>query len=260
MKKTLFALAALLLSFFVADADNTVVKTFKMDGFSGIQADDAFEIIVEHSDSYKIEVELTEDFVPYLVVRNRAGILELGFSKLPLKLKQKDRKKVAKAIIKMPELHYVGLSGASTLKSNDEFTSPMQSFSIELSGGSDITNLNINAPDVTVKLSGASKAIVSFRSSDVKADLTGASRLDVVGRTEDFFVHANGASKVNAEAFEAQNVDAKVAGASRVNVCPVRELSVELAGASKCEYYGNSEELNIKSEKIGGASTLKKHK
>ena len=259
MKKTLLALATLLVAFSATGA-NTVVKTFKLEGFSGIQADDAFEIIVEHSDSYRIEVEITEDFLPYLVVKNRAGILDLSFSKLPLKIKQKNRNKVAKATIKLPELHYVGLSGASRLSSNDEFTSPMQSFSIELSGGSDITNLNINAPDVKVKLSGASKAIVSFRSSDVKADLTGASRLDVVGRTTDFTVHANGASKVNAEAFEAQNVDVSAAGASRVNVCPVQELSVELSGASKCVYYGDSEDLHIKSDKIGGASTLKRHK
>ena len=259
MKKTVLALAVLLLASFVADAA-TVKKSFKMDGFSGIQANDAFEVVVEHSDSYKIEVEITEEFLPYLVVKNRAGIVELSFSKLPMKLKQKNRNKVAKAVIQLPELQYVGLSGASKLSSNDQFSSPMQSFTIELSGGSDITNLNIEAPDVKVDLSGASKAIVSFRSSDVKADLSGASRLDVVGRAVDFTVRVSGASKVNAEAFECQNVDVKASGASRANVCPVAELTVDLSGASKCEYYGDSEDMRIKSENISGASTLKRHK
>lgn len=260
MKKIFLALAAFLLTFAVADADNTVKKTYKMDGFSGIQADEAFEIVVEHSDTHKIEIEITEDFLPYLVVKNRAGILEINFSKLPLKVKQKNRNKVAKAVIKLPELHYVGLSGASKLSSNDQFSSPMQSFTLELSGGSNVTNLNIEAPDAKVKLSGASKATVSFRSSDVKAELTGASRLDVVGRTTDFTVQCNGASKVNAEAFEAKNVDVKAAGASSVYVCPVEELTVDLGGASKCVYYGDSEDLRIKSDKISGASTLKRHK
>ena len=259
MKKSILVLAAFLFTFVLADAD-TVKKTYKMDGFSGIQADDAFVIVVERSDQFKIEVEITEEFLPYLVVKNRAGILEFSFSKLPMKLKQKNRKKVAKAVIQLPELTYVGLAGASTLSSNDQFSSPMQPFAIELSGGSDITNLNVEAPEVSVKLSGASKAIVSFRSSDAKADLTGASRLDVVGRTVDFTVKVNGASKVNAEAFEAKNVDVKAAGASTVRVCPVEELTVELGGASKCEYYGDSEDLRIKSDKIGGASTLKRHK
>ena len=259
MKKTILALAVLLFACTLADA-GTVKKTFKMDGFSGIQADDAFEIVVEQSDNFKIEVEITEEFLPYLVVKNRAGIVEFSFSKLPMKLKQKNRNKVAKAVIQLPELNYVGLTGASTLSSNDQFSSAMQTFAIELSGGSDITNLNVEAPEVDVKLSGASKAIVSFRSSDVKADLTGASRLDVVGRTTDFTVKVNGASKVNAEAFEAKNVEVKAAGASTVRVCPVEELTVDLGGASKCEYYGDSEELRIKSDKIGGASTLKRHK
>lgn len=259
MRKIVLALTALLFTFAVAEAD-TVKKTIKMDGFSGIQADDAFEIIVEHSDSYKIEIELTSEFVPYLLVKNRAGIVELSFSKLPMKLKQKNRSKVAKAVIKLPELHYVGLTGASTLSSNDQFTSPMHSFSMELSGGSEVSNLNIDAPDVDVKISGASRAVVSFRSSNVKAELAGASRLDVVGRTADFTVKASGASKVNAEAFEAQNIDVKANSASKVSVLPVFELSVEMSGASKCEYYGDSEELRIKSDKIGGASTLKRHK
>ena len=81
MKKIVLALAAFLLAFTVADADNTVKKTYKMDGFSGIQAEDAFEIVVEHSDTHHIEIEVTEDFLPYLVVKNRAGILEISFSK-----------------------------------------------------------------------------------------------------------------------------------------------------------------------------------
>ncbi|MBR5101027.1 MAG: DUF2807 domain-containing protein [Bacteroidales bacterium] len=259
MKKTCFILAALLLTFFMADA-RTVKKVYEIDDFTGIKATSAFEVVVEHSDEFKVEIEISDEFLPFLLVKNRGGVLELSFTRLPFRLKQKNRTKVVQAVISMPELTSIELSGASTLSSNDQFTNPMNRFVIELKGGSEIKNLNVKAPEVVVSLKGASKAVVSLRSGDVDVDLSGASRLELSGEATELDAVASGASKLLAEDFEVEDISVKASGASTAEVRPTSALTVELTGASKCRYYGDDENLKIRTDKIAGASTLKHDK
>ena len=259
MKKTCFVLVTLLLTFFMADA-RTVKKSYEIDDFTGIKATSAFEVVVEHSDTYKVEIEITEEFLPFLLVKNRGGVLELSFTRLPFRLKQMNRKKVVMAVISMPELTSIELEGASMLSCNDQFANAMTRFTIDLKGGSEIKNLNVRAPEVVISLKGASKALMSLRAGDVDANLGGASRLEVSGEATEFDAVINGASKVDAQEFNVADVSVKAAGASTAEVRVSQSLSVELSGASKCRYYGDNENLNIRADKIAGASTLKREK
>ena len=256
MKRTCLVLAAILLTFLMADA-RTVKKVYEIDGFTGISAADAIEVTLEQGDSFRIEVEVTEEFLPYLVVKNRAGVLDMHFSRLPFALKQKNRNKVAQVYIQVPVLNHVTLSGASKLTCNDTFAIAMGKFSLSASGGSTVSSLSIKAPDVDMQLSGASRATVSVRSSDMRAALSGASRLDVVGHGVDLSVNASGSSRLSAEAFEVEEADVKASGASTVDVLPTRVLKVALSGASRCRYHGDADDLQVKAEKVTGASSLK---
>ena len=256
MKRILVVMAALLLSFLMADA-RTVKKSYEIDDFTGIKATNAFEVIVEHAQEFKVEIEISEEFLPFLLVKNRGGILELNFTRLPFRLKQMNRNKVVRAVIAMPELTYIELSGASKLSSNDQFTDPMNRFSIDLKGGSEITNLNVKTPELDIKLAGASKALMSVRCSDISAELSGASRLEISGESTDLNIKAAGASRVRASELDAEDVEVVAKGASSVDVRVNSVLTVELSGASKCRYYGDNEDLKIRADKIKGASSFK---
>lgn len=256
MKRTFVVLAALLLTFLMADA-RTVKKSYEIDDFTGIKATNAFEVIVERADEFKVEIEISEEFLPFLLVKNRGGVLELNFTRLPFRLKQMNRNKIVRAVIALPELTYIDLSGASKLSSNDQFTNTMNRFSVSLKGGSEITNLNVKAPEMDIKLAGASKALMSLRCSDISAELGGASRLEMSGESTDVNLKVAGASRVRASELDAEDVEVKAAGASNVEVRVSRVLTVELSGASKCKYYGDDENLNIRADKIKGASSLK---
>ena len=259
MKKTLLLLVALCLTIALADA-RTVRKVYDFDDFTALNVTNAFDVTLEHGDEYRVEIEITEEFLPYLLVKNRGGVLELNFTRLPFRLKQKARSRIAQATVRMPVLTDVTLSGASKLTCNDQFSNTMNRFNIDLRGGSQITNLNIKAPEVVIKLAGASKAVLSVRSSDVDVDLAGASRLNIEGDTQEFDVKASGASTVNADEFDAADVSVIAKGASKVDVMVTESLSVSLAGASKCRYYGDSDYVKVKADQIGGGSSLKQMK
>ena len=259
MKRFLTVMAALLVASTAMFAQ-TVEKTIDIDDFTGIRASDAFDVTLIQSKDYEVIVEVTEDFLPYLEVKNKKGVLELGFGKLPFKLKQKERKRVAKATISMPTLTYIELSGSSKLTSDDQFSNTMHKFSIEMRGASNIEFLELKTPDVDIELDGGSKATLKLRSSDVKADLAGASKLKVTGETTDLEVKAKSASRFDGERFETREAVIEASGASSVDVFPTRKLSVNLTGASKCRYYGDEDKLSVKAEKVTGASSLKHHR
>jgi hypothetical protein len=259
MKKTLFLLVALCLTIALADA-RTVRKVYEIDDFTALNVTNAFEVTLEHADEFRVEIEISEEFLPYLLVKNRGGVLELNFTRLPFRLKQKARSRIAQAIVRMPVVTDITLSGASKLSCNDQFSNTMNRFSIDLRGGSQITNLNVKAPEVAIKLAGASKAVVSLRSSDVDVDLSGASKLEVEGDTQELDVKVSGASTVSAENFDAADVSVIAKGASKVDVMVTETLSVTLSGASKCRYYGDSDYVKVKADQIGGGSSLKQMK
>ena len=256
MKRVCFLLAALFLSVLMMDA-RTVKRVYDIDDFTGLNITNAFDVTVEHADEFRVEIEVTEEFLPYLVVKNRGGVLELNFTRLPFRLRQKARNRIAQAVIWMPTLTYVSLSGASKMNCNDQFANTMNKFAVTLKGGSVISNLNMRAPDVEIKLAGASKAVMNLVTSDIDADLSGASRLELTGEAVDFNVTAKGASRVDASQFEAEDVDVIAAGASSVDVHATQALAVNLTGASKCRYFGDSEYLKIRAEKVAGASSFK---
>lgn len=249
----------MLLTFFLADA-RTVKKVYEIDDFTGIKATEAFQVTVEKSKDFGVEIEISEEFLPFLLVKNRGGVLELDFTRLPFRLRQKARSKVAQAVISLPDLTYIEMAGASQLISNDQFTNAMEKITIDLKGGSNIKNLNIKAPEVEIKLAGASKAVLSLRSGDVDADLSGASRLNISGEASEFDVTAKGASRVSASDFDVEDVSVVAAGASHADVRAARNLTVDLSGASKCRYYGDDENLKVRADNVTGASSIKHEK
>ena len=256
MKRFLTVMAVLLVAGFQMNAQ-TMEKSFDVDDFTGINISDAFDVTLVQSSEYEVIVEITEDFLPYVMVGNKRGVLEVKLDKLPFSLKQKNRKKVAKVRIAMPKLNSIYLSGASTLVSDDEFSNEMRRCSIRLRGGSSITDLEFDTPDVEIELDGASKAKMRLRTSDVDIDLAGASKIELSGDATDMTIKAKGASKFDGERFEVREAKVDARGASTVDVNASRRLTVSLSGASKCRYYGDEDRLTLKAEKVSGASTLK---
>ena len=258
MKRAFIILSALFLSF-VADA-GTIKKVYEIDGFTGISVSDGFAITIEKASAFRVEIEVTEEFLPYVAVKNRSGVLELSFDKLPSRLKQKNRSKVAMAVIRMPELTMLTANGGSSVSSIGTFSDPMNSFSLELGGGSSVNGLDLKTPDIHIELAGASRAEINMVSGDVSAKLGGASKLNLSGDASSLTLSVSGASRVDADELKAEEIEVKAGGASSVSVRPADKLKVDLSGASRCVYYSDNEDLKLNLEKIAGASSIKRKK
>lgn len=254
MKKILLSFA-LCLAVMSAMAQKQT-KTYTYDGFTGVSVSHSFQVTVQKSDVFSIEVSVEKDYLPYLDVRKNDDVLHIGFTAdLPRKLRTKSSK-IASARISMPVLSAVSLSGSADMKCEGSFSSGMRGIDIYLSGASSLKGYSVSGTEVDIELSGSSLVDCEIVADKVDANVSGASRVNVSGTAETLKAQISGASALLASSFSVKEASVEASGASKVRVAPVNELKVSLSGASSCTYEAN-ETLKINARSITGASSLK---
>ncbi len=116
--------------------------------------------------------------------------------------------------------------------------------------------VRISAPDIeSLQVSGVSKlSLVDLKNDSLKVDASGASKINVAGETKNLEVELSGASKIEAENLKAENVDVDGSGASCASVNVSGDLKADLSGASKVTYSGNPRNLE---KSTSGASSVR---
>ena len=231
-------------------------KTYNYEGFTGIQASNAFQIHVTKSDNYSIKVEVDPEYEQYLMVKQDGKVLVLGFSEdLPRKMQTKSSK-IVSARITMPSLVAVSLSGSADMACNGTFAAGMDEVKLYLSGSSSLKGFMIAAGKVDCQVSGNSHVECEMEVGEVGTKVSGASKVILTGLAGDLEGEVSGASNLNAKDISVETASFEISGASRVQVAPTKELKVSVSGASTCIYKDN-DQLVINARSVTGASTLK---
>jgi hypothetical protein len=129
---------------------------------------------------------------------------------------------------------------------------------LSVSGACDIhVSGVINADDLTIHLSGASdfKEGGKINAKKLSIDATGASDMNISGSANELHIEATGASDFKGFDFVTDYCDAKVSGASTINITVNKELSAHATGASNVNYKGDG---LIREIKTSGASNVSK--
>ena len=111
------------------------------------------------------------------------------------------------------------MRGASSIRSENEITST-DVLHVDISGASE-GRLELNAPKVSVNLSGASNA-------------------NIKGKTKDFEGGASGASEIRGFDLLSENADVDASGASSIEIYASVKIAGQASGASSVNYKGNA--------------------
>ena len=139
-----------------------------------------------------------------------------------------------KVYVSNPEYKELQVSGASSIRSENEITS------------ADVLNVGI---------SGASEGRLELNAPKVSVNLTGASNANIKGKTKDFEGGASGASEIRCFDLLTENADVDASGASSIEVYASVKISGQASGASSINYKGNAQ---ASVEKSGASSVNKK--
>lgn len=282
MKKTLIALVFATLTAFAANAEEKT-KTYEFRNITGIEAGYTYDIHVTQGKSDVVTVVYESSYEDYMTVNfsERTGVLRLGMEEMPMRL-IKEKGQSIKVYLDMKLVLGIDLSGAASITFEGIFNT--SELDIELSGASNINDLNVKGASLTGDLSGASYAFIegSFtdevelevsgaskvtfngKSSIMEGDFSGAARFEgdiytdectiecsgatnikMVGIAKVMEIDGSGACSINAKDFVADNINISLSGACNAKVHATKILMHDISRACKMTYYGDAELQNL---------------
>lgn len=213
----------------VRGSGNITTENRSASGFNSIDVSGAIDVFVKQDSSTSVKVEADDNILEYVEVHTSGSTLEI-YTEHNLNLKPSHKIKV---YVSNPEYKDLRVSGASSIRTENEISS--DALDIELSGSSE-GRLELNAPKVSV-------------------NLTGASNAEIRGKTKDFDGGASGASEIKGFDLLTENAEVDASGASHIEVFASVKLQGHASGASSVNYKGNAQ---VSVDKSGASSVNKK--
>ena len=209
----------------VKGSGHVITENRTASGFNNVDISGAIDVYVRQDSVSSVKVEADDNILEYIQVHSDGSTLEI-YTENNIRLKPTNKIKV---YISNPQYKEIQVSGASTIRCENEITSA-DAIDIGLSGASD-GRLELNAPKISVHLTGASNTSIKGKTKDFEGSASGASEIrgfDLLSENAD--VDASGASHI--EIFASVKIDGQSSGASRVNYKGNAQSSVEKSGAS----------------------------
>lgn len=272
---------------------------FNCKNFNKLDLSRTVKAKVIKSDTYKVEVTLPTEFKEYLKVYVKDGELKIRMSddlNFNARIQNKYKNWSFTAVIAMPELRGLEMSGASEFECEDTFDLGRENFSLELSGASKIKSLNVSGAELDAEISGAAiyKFAGNFRRAElelsgaaegqweinvddlefeasgacktklngdlgkISLDASGACDIALNGTAERLEVDASGACNVRAMGLKAQDVFVDATGASNCHLNAESSMTIDNASGAANIRYKVPKDMNVALKSISRGATVKR--
>lgn len=190
----------------IKGSGNLQTEKREVSDFKAVEVGGVFKVEITAQKDFDVQIEADDNLLQYIETEINGETLEISTSK-----RISTRNPI---IVKIgaPDIENMEVSGASSVvlgnlnndslridlsgASNVKVEGITKNLTIDLSGASRINAENLQAENVSVDASGASKADV-FASNKLKADLSGASKVAYSGSPKDLIKKTSGASKIS---------------------------------------------------------------
>jgi hypothetical protein len=246
------------------------IRDFEIADFTAVEAGSAFDVEIEQSPTYSVQITASESILDNVVVEKTGESLRIGVREFGMIFGSRHYE----ARITMPELAELKLTGstratvtgfksASDLKvevsgaSDLDLDAEAGIFSAVVSGSSEL-NVKVKSTTATIKLGGASDAKLDLVTGNFVYDLSGsssgkgviqatstslylsgASDIEISGSGGDLNMTGSGSSRFSLLDYEIGNVKVNLSGASDGTLQTDGTISGSLSGGSVLRYGGN---------------------
>ncbi len=202
----------------------TTEKRTVQGDFTNISVSNAIDVVVEQSDSVEIKVEADDNLQKEIVtkVENGTLIIECKYNSF----RNITSKKVT---VKMPVLHKIEASSASSVQTKGVFESE----------------------DLTLESSSAASMNVNIESDRISIDVGSGSSVNIEGKALSLNTSASSGGSVDADKLMANDIHADASSGGTVLVHPILSLKAEASSGGNINYTGEPKKIE-KSESTGG--------
>jgi hypothetical protein len=200
-----------------------VSQTRQATGFKGINVSGGFAVEIIQGNQESVRLEAQQNLLDNIRTEVKNGVLHI-YNEGSI-----STNKGMKAYITVRELNKVDISGGVKVTGKSTFKS--NTFDLDMSGGSKVT-LALNTKKLRADMSGASKVELSGQADELVMSMSGSSSVMAAElQANNVRVEASGASKVRVFAKESLYVNAS--GASKVEYNGNPSVKSDVSGASK---------------------------
>jgi hypothetical protein len=212
----------------VTGSGNPITDTFDYSDFTELEIHNGFQVEVEKSSNFSIEITIDDNLQEELVVEKSDSNLIIRLQDL----------KVYSSVtliarVTMPDISRLDLSGGSQ---------------------ANVTGFDLSH-DLSLGMSGGSRIDGDISADDVDIDMSGGSRIELDGVADNLQADASGGSRLELGSFSVGNADIQISGGGRATINASGTLDLDLSGGSHVSYYG---EPTIGSTDLSGGSTYTK--
>lgn len=193
--------------------------------FRNVEVGGAIDVYLKQDSTTSVKIETDDNLLEYIEVYTEGSTLRIHTNR-GVNLRPSDKIKVYVSNRSFSELE---AGGACNFYSENQLTSN-ETIRVNLSGASD-GRLELDAPRISVEISGASHISLRGKTRDLEAGATGASEIkgfDLLSENAD--VQLSGAS--GAEIYASVKIEGSVSGASSVRYKGNATTSISSSGAS----------------------------
>ena len=215
----------------VLGSGNVINEAFNLSDFTGIKAQNGFQVEVTKSDSFSVVAIVDDNVLEHIEIKKSGDTLIIR-----PKANRSFRSVTLSAKVTMPDIDKLELSGGAKVQINGFDSS--NNLPVTLSGGSHL-NGSINARDVNLSLSGGSHVTTLSGSADnLMANLSGGSHVTLSGSADSIDIKGSGGSHYNLQDYSVSDADINLSGGSHANVHVNGTLNVDISGGSEVSYTG----------------------
>ena len=195
---------------------NITTQTRSAGEFNSIDVSGNIDVYARQDSASSVKVEADENLQQYIETMNEGNVLRIKTQEgYHLRSSKAIKVYVSSAAFKQFEA-----SGACDVYSEGKITSSSD-IDFQLSGSCDAT-MDVNAPKISVNMSGAGS-------------------IKLKGETKDFRVQGSGSTDIKSFELLAENVDLDLSGAGDAEVYASSKLTGSISGAADVRYKGNAQ-------------------
>jgi hypothetical protein len=198
-------------------------KEVKAEGFTGIEATSAIEVIVTMGVTEGVVFEAGEDALAKLKAEVKKGELHLYVDG------NLNNEGPLKAYVSAKTLNELGVSGAASINVKQAIT----------------------CDKMELKATGAGSIKLEINAKEVTANTSGAAQIKLSGTTKKLIATATGAACLKAEDLKANDVEVTATGAGNAKVNVSESLNAHASGAGNVTYIGEPKRSQVNAKSAG---------
>ncbi len=223
-----------------------VTREMDLRDYSSIEVDHAFNVEINHSDSYRVAITAGEKLFEHINATKSGSTLRISLKPCLFRFNPR----TLKILIEMPVLKKLRMAAAT--RGTVRGFSSTETFDLYLSGASTL-DIDIEAGKTKLEISGASRLGGYMKLDDAEFILSGSSRAQLNGSCNSAILNAWGAGTLELADFVCNDAEVHLKGASRATIHSDGKLDLDLSGASKLSYIGNP---ILNDVNVSGAPTI----